>query len=155
MKKDKLVFNVYEHDTNSGEFKIVNILRSGGYMDEQLNKVVKQFKKDKKEFFAQNADADKKYKKWVQNYKETFFKDRVMKDVMYMYWSRCEFEIVLATWPTFITCEEVDRLKQETVKYRTTVNLEHSKKIDIYDQVKLNEDLFINYLWDNLIKDLI
>ena len=47
------------------------------------------------------------------------FKEFIKKESMYQFWSRCEYEIVLQSWPTG--------------------NAE--KKIDVYDQVLNNLDL--------------
>ena len=54
----------------------------------------------------------------------------MLNDVLrYQYWSRCEYEIVLTGWPP---------PKKETFK---------KMKIDIYDQVRLNWDAFVDYVW--------
>lgn len=46
---------------------------------------------------------------------------------MYYFWSKCEWEIILSDFPPS------DRFKK--------------KKVDVYEQVMLNWDKFINYLW--------
>lgn len=57
------------------------------------------------------------------------FSESVRKDLRYYYWSKCEWEIILTGWPPS------DRFKSE--------------KIDVYDQIMMNWDVFIRYLWDN------
>ena len=49
-----------------------------------------------------------------------------------------------------ISREELDRLNQEDIKYRTNVNLTVGKKIDIYDQLQMNWQQFIDYVWNNI-----
>ena len=48
---------------------------------------------------------------------------------MYYFWSKCEYEII-------VTCNpEWDRFKKE--------------KIDVYDQLQLNWNKFVDYIWEN------
>jgi hypothetical protein len=47
--------------------------------------------------------------------------------IMYRYWSRCEYEIILQSWPNYKT----------------------EKKIDIYDQVKMNIDVVTKIFMEN------
>lgn len=56
------------------------------------------------------------------------FKDFVDRKSMYMYWARCQYEIVLVDWP----CER------------------NSKKIDIYWQIKNNFDLVVRLFMENV-----
>ena len=57
------------------------------------------------------------------------FADRLRRIVMYYFWSKCEYEIILTCWPSW------DKFKEE--------------KIDVYSQLDLNWDKFVNYIWDN------
>ena len=61
--------------------------------------------------------------------KEDFLED-VKKRLMHHYWSRCEWEIILSGWPP-------------STKF-------NNKKIDVYQQVLLNWELFSNYLWEHI-----
>lgn len=47
------------------------------------------------------------------------FKDFIEKQSLYMYWSRCEYEIILVDWP----CQKVE------------------EKWDVYDQIMMNIDV--------------
>ena len=78
---------------------------------------------------------------------------------MYNFWSKCEWEVVITDWPTHITVEELNRLQKEldghtaaygNPPYALSVDLRVAEKIDVYDQIMLNWDIFINYLWENL-----
>lgn len=56
------------------------------------------------------------------------FKEFVKTKSMYMYWSRCQYEIVLVDWP----CRRAD------------------KKIDVYWQIMNNFDLVVRLVMENV-----
>lgn len=56
------------------------------------------------------------------------FKEFVIKESRYQFWSRCEYEIVLVDWP----CQKIE------------------KKIDIFDQIMMNVDLITKLLMDEI-----
>lgn len=60
--------------------------------------------------------------------KEEFLKI-LKRDLMYYYWSKCEWEIILSAWINS------DRVKEI--------------KIDVYDQIMLNWHIFSEYVWAN------
>ena len=64
------------------------------------------------------------------------FEEQLNRLLRYYFWSKCEWEIVLSEWPP-------PRQKKEYVK---------SRKIDVYDQIKLNWDFFVSYVWENRSK---
>lgn len=69
-------------------------------------------------------------KKIIKKYKTIEdFSTELNRICMYYFWSKCEYEIILTCWPTW------DKFKEE--------------KIDVYSQLKLNWDKFVNYIWDN------
>ena len=53
------------------------------------------------------------------------FKSELKKELMYYFWSKCEWEIVVTGFP-------IDKTK---------------KKLDVYDQVIANFDIFAEYIW--------
>ncbi len=57
------------------------------------------------------------------------FKEFIRKESMYQWWSRCEYEIVLQSWPTG----------------------KNEEKIDVYWQVMMN----INIITDILMKEVL
>lgn len=59
----------------------------------------------------------KKEKKKPKTFEE--FKDFIEKQSLYMYWSRCQYEIILVDWP----CQKVE------------------EKWDVYDQIMMNIDV--------------
>lgn len=77
---------------------------------------------------------------------------------MYQFSSRCEYELILTNWPPSIDREEIYRLVDEDKEYvnkygiypyRFTPNLCRWEKISIYDQLKLNWNIFKKYIFDN------
>lgn len=58
------------------------------------------------------------------------FKEFIKKEGMYMWWSRCEYEVILSDWPS-----------QKT-----------KKKVDIWWQIEMNLDLITEILMDNVKK---
>jgi len=57
------------------------------------------------------------------------FSDVIKRSLSYYFWSKCEWETVLSHWPG-----NGDRFKD--------------KKIDVYEQVMLNWNVFIIYVWN-------
>lgn len=124
---------VYVEDWNSKEIKPFNIFQHGRFL-EDVKKTLKKF--GSKEEFA----------------------EEIKKSLAYYYWSKCEWETIITSLPTRITKEELDRLNEEfksdTEKYGhepysmyilPTVR----KKVDVYEQVRLNWGIFIDYLWSH------
>jgi hypothetical protein len=77
--------------------------------------------------------------------------------LQYYYWSKSEYETIITSWPPYVEDEELNRLNSEKEKriqetgkfYRAAVNLNVGYKIDIYTQVMMNWDRFIDYIWNN------
>lgn len=63
--------------------------------------------------------------------KEEFLKE-VAGWLMYCYWGKCEWEIIISSWPP-------------------SSNPEYcvEKKVDVYEQVMLNWDKFSEYVWEH------
>ena len=92
-------------------------------------------------------------------YKDDFMKfaNHVRNWLQHEYWSRSEYETIITSWPPYVDNNEIDRLNKERDEsisnygrfYREHVNLSTGFKIDIYTQVMLNWDRFIEYVWNN------
>ena len=103
-------------------------------------------------FLEDLLTAKRKYK---DNFEE--FAEHVRKSLQYYYWSKSEYETVITTWPPYIESEELNRLNKEKHEreirnrpfYRDAVNLTTRYKIDIYTQIMMNWDRFIDYIWNN------
>ena len=98
-----LEWYVYYYDINSSQLKTFNIFNHRG------------FKNAIEEIF-------KKY------YSMEEFKKAVKSELMYYFWSKAEWEIVISDW----------------------FGKQVEKKIDVYDQVMLNWDRFIEWLYHKL-----
>lgn len=130
---NKLVYNVYFEEFNDKKIVLYNIFDHGRFYDSLI--------------------------KTKRKYKEDFdsFANEVKSNLMYCFWSKSEYEIILTSWPPYVESEEIDRLynsKKEHIDkygyfYRNYVNLMVAEKVDIYDQIIMNWDIFIKYLWDN------
>lgn len=130
----KLTWYIINYDFNSRKIEAVNLF--------EYNWV----------FLKSLLEAKKKYK-------DSFidFAEEVRSALQHEFWSRCEYETIITSWPPHIDSEELDRLNEERNKkliegysvYRQNVNLDVSYKIDIYTQVMMNWDRFIEYVWNN------
>ena len=100
-----LTWKVYCEEFNKREIRVVNIFDHRTFC-ECCKQHAKKFKDDKEAF----AEA-------------------VRKDLMYYFWSKCEWEIILSSWPPMKDF--------------------HDAKIDVYDQVMLNWNVFIDWLWEH------
>ena len=72
-------------------------------------------------------DTKKNYKKNKKNFDT--FSEQLQRDARYYFWSKCEWEIILSNWPPS---------KQEPIE----------EKIDVFDQLQLNWDYFVQYTWN-------
>ena len=59
------------------------------------------------------------------------FSSQLKKEVLYYFWSRAEWEIVIQPW---CNCHDIEKA---------------AEKIDICDQLIINWDIFVKYIWDN------
>lgn len=99
---------VYVEDWNAKEIRKYDIF-GGGYLEDELIKIRKKIGDNREEFVEQ-----------------------LRRELMYHYWSKCEWEIILTSWPPDTT----GRFKDN--------------KIDVYDQIQMNWDVFVDYVWTNL-----
>lgn len=76
-------------------------------------------------YFKEDCD-----KAWKNNkYDFDAFSKEVKRSLMYYFWSKCEWEVIVSHWPPSERFED--------------------KKIDVYEQVIMNWDVFIVYLWNH------
>lgn len=59
---------------------------------------------------------------------KTEFAELVDRELKYHFWSKCEHEIIISPW----------------------VGDAPEMKIDVYDQIRMNWNVFINYVWEGL-----
>lgn len=67
----------------------------------------------------------------AQSLSKKEFNKQVMRTVQYYYWAKCEHEVIISEWPPR--------------KYGDDC----ARKVDIYDQIMLNEPIFCNYVWEH------
>ena len=126
-----MIWNVYRENANTKKIEVYNIFDHAS------------FKRDVQEAYA----TCKTQKEFVEKLKRT---------LMYYFWSKCEWEVIITDWPTHVSVAEVERMSAEIAKYEadyghkpysTGVNLKVAEKVDVYDQVMLNWESFVNYIW--------
>lgn len=120
-----MTWNVYDHDINGKEIRTYNVFKCSSF-----NKDVEELLKEKVTY----AEFDEMLNRIAQ----------------YHFWSRAECEVVITSWVPHIDNEELDRLNEEREKRRTRcyhINLDVGKKIDYYDQLHLNWERFVQYVW--------
>lgn len=103
------VWNVYYHNPNKDQIIPYNVFAHGGIRKDIYNAVKQE--KNKEEFA-----------------------EILRKSLMYYYWSRAEWEVIISPW-----CGG-----------RNTKKI----KVDVFDQVLMNWDLFLDYTWNNR-KDIV
>lgn len=135
----KLKYYVYAENINQRKIKPYNVLNDG-----ILQNIEKRCKL---------CDVTDKVK----------FAAHVEAVLMSHYWSRSEWEIILTDSPTHITTSELERLNKELeedinesriMPLRLCTNLSMEEKIDVYDQIMLNWNIFVDYLWNNWGKNI-
>lgn len=126
-----LQYNVFYHNFNSKKIEVFNIFEHSRF----LNDVKRDLKK------YDNKDE---------------FEKALKGTLFYYYCSKCEWEVVITSWVPRISIQELDRVNQElenTLKkygckpYSMYMSPDVSEKVDVYEQVMLNWDLFLNYVW--------
>lgn len=94
-------WNVFYYDSNKREVTTFDIFKHGA------------FRKDVDMLLTSSSFEE--------------FSEELRKILMYYFWSKCEYEIIISPW-----CGSRDTV---------------SRKIDIYTQVMNNWDVFIEYIW--------
>ena len=103
-----LTWNVYVENINQRCIEVHNIF--------DHSRLVADLKKDLKEY---KDDKDG-------------FAERLRRELMYYYWSKCEWEVIVTSWPPPSPESDFEDIK-----------------IDVYEQVRLNWDVFVDYVWEH------
>jgi hypothetical protein len=120
----KPVWNVYIYDQNAQKIVPYNVFDHSGFV------------KDLKE---------------LKETKIKDFEEQLARIAMYHFWSKCEMEVVITSWPPYIDQDERYRLNKEASDYKEKYNKEEKcinvrlntgMKIDVYNQLILNWDIF-------------
>ena len=128
-----MVWNVYREDFNHRAIVEYNIFDHSGFAQD-ANKLLK-------------ADIPKDE-----------FAEQLKRSLMYWFWCKSEHEVVISSWPVYIDKAELDRINTECEEYnnkwnhypyKINVSPDVGKKIDIYSQVMMNWEQFVEYIWSN------
>lgn len=126
--KENLTFNVLEYQQDKKEVKEYNILPC--FIDTWKNK---KFNFNRK---------DVKNKKGLKNW--------IVRVSQYHYWSRCEYECLIAPWP-FGSKQMFDELAKMEFKSENYIDIcniitNDMSKIDIHSQIMMNIDIITDIL---------
>lgn len=134
------VFNVLEFDVNSRKTKPYDVLP-----------------------YFRNSWASKYNKEEKDEIKKTrskeLFKEYIRTQAQYQFWARCEYEILVASWPFGsyrLTQDMKDFLKNnpdldldsfaKNIEFENII-IRDMEKIDIYDQIMMNIDIIVDILY--------
>lgn len=129
-----LSWNVFRENINTKQIEIYDIFE-GGYFE----KVAKEIKN------IANNKID--------------FADEFRTSLMSQFWCRSEYEVVITSWPPRINADEFNKINYEQAEYYNrykvypysyVVNPTVAEKIDIFNQIELNWEHFIDYVWGNI-----
>ena len=106
----ELKWFVFIEDINSKRIKVYNIFEHKDFVE----------------------DCDDAWEDYINEHRDfSKFKKDIESNLMYYFWSKCEWEIVLSDFPPSDSFQK--------------------KKIDVYQQIKINWDKFIDYLFSYYI----
>ena len=103
-------------------------------------------------FYKEVIDITKKYSQ-----SKVVFTDKIIIALRYHYWCKCEHEIIVTSFPTYVSEEGLKQMEVDRDKYTQAYGhckfvqpyLDIERKVDIYTQVMINIDHFIDYLWSH------
>lgn len=86
------------------------------------------------------------------------FKEWVIFEAKYQFWSRCQYEMVVGAWPfgSYKMNERIKELKkndEDTYDNLVDAALSEMAKIDIYEQLMMNIDILVEILIDEFSLD--
>lgn len=128
-----MVWNVYREDFNHRAIVEYNIFDHSSFAQD-VNKLLK-------------ADIPKDE-----------FAEQLKRSLMYWFLCKSEHEVIISSWPVYIDKAELDRINTEYEEYnnkwnhcpyKINVSPDVGKKIDIYSQVMMNWEQFVEYIWSN------
>ena len=126
-----MIWNVYREDFNNRAIVKYNIFNHGGFAQD-VNKLLKE-----------DITKDE-------------FAEQLKRSLRYYFWGKSEHEVVITSWPVYINRAELGRLNTEYEEYNNkwghypyNINIVPNvgEKIDIYSQVMMNFDIFVDMIW--------
>ena len=82
-----------------------------------------------------------------QQHEYDVFSEKMKSIAMYYFWCKCEYEIVITSFPPYINTNEIDRIIKYKNRKRFDVSLDCAEKIDIFQQLMMNWKQFVSYVW--------
>lgn len=124
-----MIWNVYRNNFNTKKIEVFNIFDHISFL-ESVKKILKQ----------------------TQNKKE--FSENMRKELLYYFWSKYEYEVIITSFPVYINQKELNKINSDNnsnSNNKTKINIEPDVgiKVDIYSQVMNNFDIFVDYIWNN------
>lgn len=129
----KLCWNVYRDDWNANKIEVYNVFNHSS------------FNKDVQGLLMKKDISREEFEESVKRYAQYYF------------WAKCEYEIILTSWPIRVTQEGLKEMEEENNEFykrngkfppAVHSNLAVASKIDIYDQLMLNFKSFVEYIWN-------
>ena len=108
------------------------------------------------DIFRHSSFAKDVQKLLKENATKEEFAEKLKRILIYYFWCKSEWEVVITSWPPYIDKAELDRLGTAYEKYHNNyghypycldVRPTVGEKVDIYSQVALNWDHFVDYVW--------
>ena len=131
-------WNVYREDFNAKKIETIDIFNEGSItFSRGFNALLKSCDAISKDEFA----------------------ERLRQELLYAYWSKSEWEVVITSLLPHIDAEDFEKTlkrreeflqKNGHYPYIIEADLRISAKIDVYDQVRLNWEQFVNYCWNKI-----
>lgn len=127
----KMTWKVYRHDFNKGIIYEYDLFKD------------KRVIEDIQRLFEEG------------NTKEEF-SEKLRDQLKYYYWGKSEHEIIITSWVPHISKKEFNRVVADYNEYRNkwgkdpicfSINPEVAEKVSVYDQLRLNWDVFVDYVW--------
>lgn len=113
------------------------------FLNDPNNKSIKEWNIFTHQSFAQDINAA--LNKCVS---KSDFERQCRSSALYHFWSKSEYEVVITSWPPYITREEAAQFKSDELpKYRAAIELETGSKISVFNQLWINWDAFVSYCW--------
>lgn len=82
----------------------------------------------------------------------------ILRESMYQFWARCEYEIIITSWPYIDWLYGIDKIRTEqgdTAALNKAIEVETRQlddfhKIDVHEQIKMNIDVITDIMLYNI-----
>lgn len=129
---NRMIWNVYAKRSSSPKVEVYDIFQHHDFR-EDVDKLIKQ------------------------KLSRAEFEEMLKRKLSYYFWGKVEWEITAAPYPTYVTYKEFDRVNDEVKAFilqndrfppRRQLDVEGAIRLDVYEQVTLNWDSFVDYIWN-------